>query len=290
MKVPYRLRLRWGLYKNLISGVTTVVEHGKKIMGGNDLISIFQHCNNLHSVGFEKKWIYKLNKPFEKNIPFVMHIGEGTDAIASKEIDSLLQFNLLKKILIGVHGVAMNQRQAAKFKALVWCPASNYFLLNRTAAVGILKNATNILFGTDSTLTAGWNIWEHLRLARNENGLTDKELFSALTTTAASVWNMKGKGSLEKGSEADIVIASGNGSANSFYAINPRDILLVLHKGEVRLFDETIKEQLANNKIAVNNFDKIIIGTTTKYVWGNISGLIQEIKKYYPQAAFPFSV
>lgn len=290
MKVPYLLRLRWGLYKNLISGVTTVVEHGKKITADDELVSVFQHCNNLHSVGFEKKWIYRLNNPFAKKGPFVMHSGEGTDAIASKEIDELLQFNFFKRKLIGIHAVAMNQTQAAKFKALVWCPASNYFLLNKTAAVGTLKNATSILFGTDSALTAGWNIWDHLRLARNEKGLTDEELFDAVTKNAAAVWDMPGKGRLVKNSVADIVIANGDGSANSFYAINPQDILLVLHKGHVRLFDESVKDQLINNHITLKNFDKINIGTATKYIWGNISGLMQEIKKYYPEAAFPVSV
>jgi cytosine/adenosine deaminase-related metal-dependent hydrolase len=219
-----------------------------------------------------------------------MHIGEGTDSIAAKEIDDLLRFNFFKRALVGIHAVAINEQQAAKFKALVWCPASNYFLLNKTAAVGSLKKATNIIFGTDSTLTACWNIWEHLRVAKNENGLTCGELFNAVTKTAAAVWNMKGKGNLEQNSVADIVIARGNGTSDSFFAINPQDILLVLHKGQIRLFDESVKEQLISNKIGINNFDKIKMGTATKYVWGNISGLMQEIKKYYPTAEFPVSV
>jgi cytosine/adenosine deaminase-related metal-dependent hydrolase len=290
MKVPYRLRLRWGLYKNLLCGVTTVVEHGKPIAENNDLLSVFQHCHNLHSVGFEKNWIYRLNNPFAKKNPFVMHIGEGTDSIAVNEINELLRFNFCKRTLIGIHAVAMNEKQAAKFKALVWCPASNYFLFNKTADVAALKNVTNIIFGTDATLTAGWNIWDHLRLAKKENELTNEALFNAVTKTPAVVWNMSGKGSLEKGSVADIVIARGNGTPDSFFAINPQDILLVLHKGHIRLFDESVKDQLINNNISVANYDKINMGTATKYISGNISGLVHEIKKYYPEATFPFSV
>ena len=48
----------------------------------------------------------------------------------------------------------MDEQQATAFEALVWCPASNYFLLNTTAAVDKLKTKTSILFGTDSTLTS----------------------------------------------------------------------------------------------------------------------------------------
>jgi len=60
---------------------------------------------------------------------------------------TLTKWNLLNRDVVGIHGVAMNAEQAKKFKALVWCPASNYFLLNKTADVNKLKNNTTICFG-----------------------------------------------------------------------------------------------------------------------------------------------
>jgi len=44
-------------------------------------------------------------------------------------------------------------------------PDSNYFLVGETADVGMLKQHINIIFGTDSALSASWSIWEQLRLA-----------------------------------------------------------------------------------------------------------------------------
>jgi cytosine/adenosine deaminase-related metal-dependent hydrolase len=290
LKIPQALRVQWGIYKNLLNGVTTVVNHGERLELDNELITVLQNNHSLHSVGFEKNWKRKLNNPFKKNIPFVIHMGEGKDAATGDEIDELIKWNLFKKPLIAVHGVAMSAAQAAGFKALVWCPASNYFLLDKTANVEKLKMNTSIIFGTDSTLTAGWNIWEHIRLARKQNGLTDEELFNALTKTAAAVWGLDDAGSISTGQHADMVIAKVNDpSLDSFYAVNPADILLVMHKGNMSLFDESIKDQVINGGAVINNFDKIVIGRATKYIRGDISGLIEKIKTHYPGAMFPVS-
>ncbi len=173
LAVPRQLRSRWGVYKNLLSGVTTVVHHGAKTEMEEDLISICEEADSYHSVSGEKGWRWKLINPFGKQRPVVIHIGEGTAPDSFAEINSLLRWNIFRRELIGIHGVAMNEKQAASFRSLVWCPASNYFLLNKTAPVDLLKHATTMLFGTDSTLTASWNIWEHLRLARDQKMTND---------------------------------------------------------------------------------------------------------------------
>src|SRR6266700_2059917 len=74
LRVPQQLRTRWGLYKNLLNGFTTVVNHGEKLETGKELISVLQDCNNLHSVGFEKNWRWKLNRPRRSSGPFVLHV------------------------------------------------------------------------------------------------------------------------------------------------------------------------------------------------------------------------
>jgi len=171
-KIPVHLRIQWGLYKNLLNGFTTVVNHGEKLKVDNLLMDVFQKCQCLHSPAFEKNWKWKLNDPFRKNIPVVMHVGEGTDEVAGKEIDRLRKWNLVKRRLVAVHGVAMNVEQAADFEGLVWCPASNYFLLGKTAAVDKLKHKTKVVFGTDSTLTAPWLVSKHLETAVHSKMVT----------------------------------------------------------------------------------------------------------------------
>ena len=87
LKIPQNLRTAWGIYKNLLAGITTVVNHGSYLKLENPLINIYQESQNLHSVKFEKNWKWKLNNPFLKNKDCVIHTGEGSDKQSSDEID-----------------------------------------------------------------------------------------------------------------------------------------------------------------------------------------------------------
>ncbi|NNU33992.1 hypothetical protein HK413_07170 [Mucilaginibacter sp. S1162] len=181
---------------------------------------------------------------------------------------------------MGVHGVAMTTVQAKKFEAVIWCPASNYFLLNKTAAMDDLKKHTTILFGTDSTLTGSWNIWDHIRQARETNMLTDAELYDSLHP-GGSQTDVDNRGSI-------VVVKKGNRIiVRFFYATQPEDILLVVHDGEVRLFDNTMLGQLEH--LNLKEFSKVFMGRTCKYVQGDLPGVMQQIKAYYPGAIFPLT-
>lgn len=287
LKVPQPLREKWGMYKNLIAGVTTVLNHGKNVRIKNKLINIYERKHDLHSVAFDKYWRVRLNNPFKRKLPVVIHSGEGTDRAAKKEIDTLLKWNLLKRDIVAIHGVAMRSEQARQFKALVWCPESNYFLLNKTAPISELKLDTKILFGTDSTLTGKWNIWDHIRLAQKNLMLHDTELYHALNSTAAGIWD-EHTGTLFMGYTADIVIAKKKEAEpmDAFFATNPADILLVMSKGRIRLIDAELYPLIATN-LKHRKYSHIKIGDSYKYVQGDLTGLIKAIKKYYPETRLP---
>jgi cytosine/adenosine deaminase-related metal-dependent hydrolase len=53
LKIPKALRIQWGIYKNLLNGITTVVNHGTKLETETTLLNIFEDCSVLHSVQFE---------------------------------------------------------------------------------------------------------------------------------------------------------------------------------------------------------------------------------------------
>jgi cytosine/adenosine deaminase-related metal-dependent hydrolase len=303
LKIPLALRTQWGLYKNLLGGVTTVVNHGERLVidGSGALISVLQNAHSLHSVAFEKNWKWKVNWPRAAK-PMVIHVGEGTDAAAGREIDTLIKWNLFKKSLIGIHGVAMNEQQAKSFTALVWCPVSNYFLLDRTARIDRLKKELPILFGTDSTLTAGWNIWDHIRLARQVGHLTDKELFDSLTTTPARIWGLQHTGRIIPGQYADLVIARPRIDTpgpkapkapdkiglDAFYSVNPEQLLLVIHHGQIRLFDASLHDSLASAGMETGIYQPVVVKGRPKYVQGDLHGLVKKIREFYPAASFPF--
>lgn len=287
LRVPENLRVLWGMYKNLLAGVTTVVNHGAVLKIKDPLINIIQDVQNLHSVSYQKQWKWKLNNPFRKNETCVIHVGEGVDDKSSAEIDALLKWNLLNRKLVGIHAVAMNKVQAEKFNAIVWCPGSNDFLLGNTADIKNLKAATAVIFGTDSTLTGHWNIWEHLRLARTKKMVTDEELFSMVTTTAAKTWKLN-NGLISAGKDADIVIARTAGSRwDDLYNIDPASILMVIQQGKIRLFDKELLHELDRKGFDLRPFNPVGLHGAEKYVEGKLPALMETIRQYYPGAAFP---
>jgi cytosine/adenosine deaminase-related metal-dependent hydrolase len=283
LAIPVSLRAKWGIYKNLLCGVTTVVDHGIKHNIDEELITVHHNCQSLHSVRLERNWKSRLNNPLKLHTPVAIHICEGTDTAATFEIDELIRWNILQRELIGIHGVAMTARQAKHFKALVWCPETNYFLLNKTAPVNQLKDNTTILFGTDSTLTGNWDIWDHIRLAQKARLLNNDELYQSLTTNPASIWKTN-SGQIAEGKNADIVIIK---PGVSFFDTKPEDILLVIHHGNIRLFDESLSCQLTTKN--QTNYSKIELNGTFKYVQGDLLGLIDQIKLYYSKAQFPIN-
>jgi cytosine/adenosine deaminase-related metal-dependent hydrolase len=289
LEIPVALRSQWGVYKNLLCGVTTVVNHGEKLPLGNSLLTVFEKSHSLHSVHFEKNWGYKLNNPLKLRQPVAIHVGEGDDWLAFSEIEELINTNFFKRKLIGVHAVSMLAYQAKKFDAIVWCPQSNYFLLNKTAQVDLLQKSTNILFGTDSTLTSEWDIWEHLRLARKTGLLADRDLYQALNKKAAKTWKLH-SGEIAVGKTADLVVAKANGKKgyDAFFELTPADLLLIVQQGNVQLFDKKLLPQLKMPDIA--GYSRIYVNGACKYVKGDLGGLMKKIKAYNPAIEFPISL
>ena len=71
----------------------------------------------LHSTQLEKKLKLKLNNPFAKTFPFVIHIGEGTNEKSHEEINELIKWNFLKRKIIGVHGICDDRRTGKIFQS-----------------------------------------------------------------------------------------------------------------------------------------------------------------------------
>jgi cytosine/adenosine deaminase-related metal-dependent hydrolase len=249
--VPVELRVRIGIAKNLFCGVTAVAHHGSPVEVAGAPVHIIGGTQAIHSPQLGR--LGRMLIPGRRMV--VAHVGEGVNVEARKEIDRFIRWNVWRRKLVGVHAIAMSAEQARRFAAVVWCPVSNEFLFGRTAPIDKLKKETTILFGTDSTLTASWNIWDHIRRARHYGLLTDDELIAALTTSAARVWNMPDL-------SADLVVARRRheDQREAFFAINPEDILLVVKSGEIVLIDASLRGKLPAAaklfSVAVNGTEK----------------------------------
>jgi cytosine/adenosine deaminase-related metal-dependent hydrolase len=237
--LPRAVRIRAGIAKNLLCGVTTVAHHGVHAEYTGSSMTVVAGTRTIHSPRMEGR--RGLLVPDRR--PVVVHIGEGTDDQSMQEIDAFTRWNVWRKTLIGVHGIAMRADQAPRFAAIVWCPVSNEFLYGKTAAISELKHRTAILFGTDATLSGPWSIWTHIRRARALNQLSDKELIDALTATAARTWRLSNNGRLEPGAAADVVVAEKRfkDSIEAFFAVEPENILLVIKHGRVVLCDASLR-------------------------------------------------
>jgi len=282
LRIPEEIRIEWGCYKNLLNGFTTVVNHGKKLKIENSPVHVHQSCTSLHSTTFEKFWKLKLINPLNRTWVVAMHIGEGRDEMATKEIDTVKRWNYLHKKIIAVHGIVMNRMQAAEFDGLVWCPASNLKLIGETAAIQELEKMIPIVFGTDSTLSASWNAWMHFRLALGEPGMNDSILLDMLTHRPAELWDLDGRGILEEKAIADIVITE---QKTDLFQNNPEDMLMVIQNGRIRLFDESLA-----NQVQLPGFTKLSINNRVKYVEGDLPVLINKIRSCHPSIDLPVRV
>ena len=286
LKIPVELRMKFGMIKNLLNGITTVMHHGNKsIKKSNQIINVIDSYNYLHSISLEKNWRIKLNLIFNK-LPFVVHLGEGISDVIENEVNKLFKWNLFKKKIIAVHGISLNTNHSENLAALIWCPDSNLFLYNKTANIIELKNRMPILFGSDSNLTSDPNFWNHIRTAKAINALNDEELINSMTSLPGELLNVKDIGKIKNGYRADIVVVKKKSENNydAFFKVNPEDILLIIRSGKIILFDESLEHECA-----YLNYRKFKIRDSLKFTDKEIVAIIKKLESYKVQLPLELS-
>lgn len=229
--VPKPVRVQFGILKNVLWGVTAVADHGGRSLGSAAPIAVLAPYQDLHSPELDSslKLLCRLG-------PAVAHLAEGVSAESRHRALRFLSGNLLRRPVAGIHGISLRDDDFAALSALIWCPGSNFFLFGRSADAAAAARRTRLLFGTDSTISAPGTLWDHLRQVRGI--LPDDVLFAALTITASSFWR--------RVQTEDFVLARRVAAApwDAFYALVPRDILLVAYAGEIVLLDESLAGEI----------------------------------------------
>lgn len=237
--IPAELRRCWGLLKNLSWGVTTVMDHGEpRDRPDCDVpVRIIHPFRHVHRA--DKRWAWLWARRSRGAGPLVFHVGEGTSAAVARRSRRFLRRLGGQGPFIGVHGISLERQDARHLDALVWCPASNFSLFNKTADIASLKAATDILFGTDATISAQGTIWDHLRTARACGGLSDSELLDSVTTTAWRVWGLDGS--------SDFIIARRPHADpwESLFQLTAADILAVVSQHRLVLMSEHFFNEIA---------------------------------------------
>jgi cytosine/adenosine deaminase-related metal-dependent hydrolase len=182
--VPKHLRLLWGGLRNLACGVTTVSHHDSyhPVFDADFPVRVVRDFGWAHSLEFGGD----VRARFEATpagAPFVIHLGEGTDAGAAAEIYRLYELGAMDCRTVIVHAVGLTPAGWDLVRAVgasvIWCPRSNLFTLGQTLCLDALKEIP-IALGTDSSLTTEGDVLDEL------DYINEIPFRAELVTTAAA--------------------------------------------------------------------------------------------------------
>jgi cytosine/adenosine deaminase-related metal-dependent hydrolase len=253
LAVPKYLRLFWGGIKNLLSGVTSVAHHNPyqaDVFDTEFPVRVVKQFGWAHSLAFSPDWEDRFRQT-PTGIPFILHLAEGTDVEARREIYRLDQSGALGPSTVLVHGVALETEDLPLLRsrgiALVWCPSSNCFTLGRTVSKEVLDSSIPILLGTDSALTAAGDLIDELQIARES--VDPARLYKMVTSTAAGVLRLNsGEGYIRHGGIADLLVVpdTGQAPADALMTLRPE---LVLLGGQIRLVSGNLAGCLRHSEL-----------------------------------------
>jgi len=255
LRLPKALRLRHGALKNLLAGVTCVAHHDPWHPA---LDALDFPVALLRDYG----WSYALGWPgygppvptsfaaTPAGRPWMIHLAEGTDAIAQAELAQLDRLGCLAANSVLVHGVGLRERDIdrviASGAAVVWCPTSNRRLLGRTLDPRRLCAAGRLALGSDSRLSGARDLLEEMRDIAARGELAPAQILALSTTAAARILRLPGRGHLAPGARADLVIVEDRGgAARSLVELGRSDIRAVVRDGVPCIADPDFAEWFA---------------------------------------------
>ncbi|MCX8029440.1 MAG: amidohydrolase family protein [Brevinematales bacterium] len=301
-KIPNFYLYLIGAYKNLLSGVTTVMDHIPHKVNDNFIdklpVKVIKEYCLAHEVSsYDLKWgdgiEIEHKRAVERNWPFVTHIEEGFDEESTKGIDYLVEYRALTEHTVMVHGLALSDydldRIAEAGAHLVTCPISNYFMFKLIARLKEwLNREINTSLGTDSPMSGGINILEEMKFLKyayknkyNED-LDDKTILYMITKNPAKAFRIdQNVGYIKKGYLADMTIFRRKTSNLFADIINAwfNDIEIVFINGIPRYgydyYEDVFKK--FSNKIP---YSKVIIDGKSRIIVGSLEELIRNIWEF----------
>lgn len=198
LNVPSALTVaRLGAYKNLFSGCGIVQDHGPLQQDSYyDAmpIKVIKRYRQCHSLTLGNWWG---GEPAQQEMwltggemPFIVHLGEGTDDVTRQEFTRLKSEGLLKENTLLIHGIAFTEDEimdiAKAGASICWCPTSNYYLIGKTLDIlSAIKHKVNVVIGTDSAMSGAKNLIGEFELIREKfPQIMPRELYRMVTENA----------------------------------------------------------------------------------------------------------
>jgi hypothetical protein len=269
---PLEDKLFIGGLKNLLCGATTVAHHNPphKFLFRKDFpVRVLQKYGWSHSLYLNTpEEIVRSYQNTPKEYPWFIHLAEGTDAEAAGEYQRLKALGCVKGNTVFIHGVGITPQdeEEAFGHDLVLCPTTNKYLLNR-----VLNTSQDlqkwvwiptILLGSDSRLTADGDLLDEMRFAAKYViddgmssfvGICDTSVdcvVSMVTWYTAGTLRIKGIGSLEKDSQADLIAIKDTpierSEAERLCNARRADLALVIKGGVPQIGDPDVMAQFSH--------------------------------------------
>jgi cytosine/adenosine deaminase-related metal-dependent hydrolase len=248
LAVPLPDRLFLGGLRNLLSGATAVAHHGPyhRALARPDFPArVLAKYQFAHSPGLTPA-LRRTYRTTDRRIPWMIHVGEGTDERCRGEVSALAEANVLRQNTVLIHAITLAEGDASRIAAakacVVWCPQANRHLYGATADVAALRAAgVRIGLGSDSPVSGVRDALSNLAAARAERVLTDDELVALATSGSAEVARLAG-GRLEAGQPADLVAVD---SMEAWLDGDRRALALVMVGGRPLYGDPVLLDALA---------------------------------------------
>ncbi|MGH7616131.1 MAG: amidohydrolase family protein [Gemmatimonadaceae bacterium] len=261
--VPKATRLRHGALKNLLAGTTTVAHHDPWDAVFDEptfpvhVVRRFQWAHSLKlgasCDGAPPRYGPAVRESFAAaaaDEPWIIHLAEGTDEIANRELATLDAMGCLESNTVIVHGVGLTgadvDKMISRDASVIWCPSSNRAMLGRTLGPHFFAAVGRLALGTDSRLTGASDLLDELRCAAASSRLSARELLRIVTADAARVLRVH-EPRIEPGAPADCLIlhATGDPYATLLGAQRSR-IRAVVRGGSPMIADPDFRDWFAH--------------------------------------------
>jgi hypothetical protein len=285
-ELPRREAYQFGALKNLISGVTSVVHHDLWSSDGEGLPVRVVRVRVVHSLGLQPELEPALRgDQATRGRPLCLHLAEGVDARAFREIGEAAARGLLSADTLAVHVIAADQDGIGQLResgaAVVWCPTSNLHLYGRTLPAGLPASGVDVLLGTDSLLSGAGTLLDELYAARECGLMDDERLLRAVGETAARRLGLPPP-SMAPGAPADLCFLR-----RPPLSARPADVALVMVDGVPRYGDAEFAELFAAAGVPV---DTLEVGGVPKLVQAPLGEVARRVLDLSPECARIFAV
>jgi cytosine/adenosine deaminase-related metal-dependent hydrolase len=247
------VRIWWGGIRNLLCGATTVSQHDRympEVLGRGFPVHVPAEYGWAHSMADANNVAERFHGT-PANWPFLIHLAEGTNAVAASEFPELSSTVELNPRIALVHAVGLTERHWETVLRLnlgvVWCPLSNLFTLGQTLGLKQIQSMTNVALGTDSPLTAAGDLLDHIRFLHQAMRVPPALLYLLVTTRAARLLRLgEGQGRLEPDSLASMMVVRDRHAtpAHTLVELDWTDVELVIQAGRIVLASPALVSRL----------------------------------------------